>query len=190
MNKPRNTALARYCSVFETALGFGGVVASVVGLMEVFLPFGGSSRAEIVAHIADLYPGAVADNPLTRRAAQLLRHYFAGEQVSFDLPLDWSAFTSFQTAVYRAVIKLPAGTTRSYGEIARQIGRQRAARGVGRAMAANPLPIVIPCHRVVGAAGDLTGYSGVGGVLSKKWLLEMEQRGIQGKSVKKREDGF
>ncbi len=181
----RNTAAGRYRSVFETSLGFGGVAASEAGLLELFLPFGGASRAQMMTEIARAYPGAVAENPVTRRAARLLRRYFAGELVVLDLPIDWSPFTPFQIAVYHAVTNLPAGTTRSYGDIARQIGRPLAARGVGRAMARNPLPIVIPCHRVVGAAGSLTGYSAVGGVLSKKWLLALEQGGVQGKPAQK-----
>ncbi len=182
MTGRKNAIRGRYRSVFETPLGFGGVVASDAGLLEVFLPFGGASRVDMAVDIARAYPAAVADSPVTRRAAQLLRRYFAGEPVVFDLPVDWSAFTPFQPAVYHAVISLPSGMTGSYGEIARQIGRPRAARGVGRAMARNPLPIIVPCHRVVGATGDLTGYSGAGGVLSKKWLLDMEQRGLPGKS--------
>ncbi len=174
MTRRRNAARDSYRSVFETSLGFGGVVASEAGLLEVFLPFGGASRTEMIAEIAGAYPDAVADNTVTRRAAHLLWRYFAGEPVLFDLPVNWSVFTPFQTAVYHAVTDIPAGTMRSYGEIARQIGRPRAARAVGQAMAKNPLPIIIPCHRVVGAAGDLTGYSGAGGVLSKKWLLDIE----------------
>jgi methylated-DNA-[protein]-cysteine S-methyltransferase len=181
MTRRRNADAGKFYSVFETSLGVGGVVASEAGLLEVFPPFGGASLAEMMAHIVELYPAAEADNPATRRAAHLLRCYFAGEPVIFDLPLDWSVFTPFQDAVYHAVVNLPAGTTRSYGEIARQIRKPRAARGVGRAMARNPLPIIIPCHRVVGATGGLTGYSAAGGVLSKKWLLDLEQRGIQGK---------
>ncbi len=186
MTGRKNAVRGRYRSFFETPLGFGGVVASDAGLLEVFLPFGGANLADMTAEIAWAYPDAMADCPVTRRAALVLRSYFAGERVVFDLPVDWSAFTPFQTAVYHAVINIPAGMTGSYGEIARQIGRPRAARGVGRAMARNPLPIIIPCHRVVGAAGDLTGYSGEGGVLSKKWLLDMEQRGVRGKSSQKR----
>ncbi len=181
MIRRRNAAQGRYRSVFETPLGFGGVVASDTGLLEVFLPFGGSSRAEMEAEIVALYPGAASDNQVTRSAAHTLRRYFAGERVIFDLPLDGSAFTPFEAAVYHVVMSIPAGMVRSYGDIARQIEKPRAARGVGRAMARNPLPIVIPCHRVVGAAGALTGYSAAGGILSKKWLLDMEQRGSQGK---------
>ena len=181
MIRRRNAAQGRYRTVFETSLGFGGVVASESGLLEVFLPFGGASRAEMVAHFAGLYPAATTGNPVTRSAAHQLQRYFAGEPVIFDLPLDWSVFTPFQTAVYQMVVTISYGEVRSYGVIARQIGRPRSARGVGRAMARNPLPIVIPCHRVVGSAGALTGYSASGGILSKKWLLEMEQRGNQGK---------
>jgi methylated-DNA-[protein]-cysteine S-methyltransferase len=85
-------------------------------------------------------------------------------------------FTPFQQRVYRAVMKIPFGEVMSYGGIARMIGQPEAARGIGGAMARNPLPIIIPCHRVVGSSGKLTGYSAPGGIASKSWLLEMERR--------------
>ncbi len=174
MKGKRSTGQGRYRSFYATGFGCGAVVAGAEGLMEVFLPFAGESETEMAGRVASLYPFADAENRLTRKAASLLGRYFAGERVSFDLPIDRSAFTSFQAAVYGAAMEIPYGEVRSYGEIAVQIGRPRAARGVGGAMGRNPLPIIIPCHRVVGAAGALTGYSAPGGVMSKKRLLIME----------------
>lgn len=174
MKIKRNAALARYCSLFGATLGFGGVVAGEEGLIEVFLPFAGENEAGMAARIALLYPSVVGENQVTREAALLLRRYFAGERISFDLPVDRSGFTPFQSAVYEEVARIPYGMLRSYGDVAAQIGRQRAARGVGSAMARNPLPVIIPCHRVVGASGAMTGYSAPGGVMSKQWLLRME----------------
>ena len=164
-----------YLSLFKTRLGVGGVVATDRGLLEIFLPFGGETVRTIRARFASRYAGDLGESPLTREAAELLCRYFAGEGVTFRLPVDRSGFTPFQGEVYRAVEAIPFGEVRSYGEIAEKIGRSRAARGVGGAMAGNPLPIVIPCHRVVGASGNLTGYSAEGGVESKKWLLDMER---------------
>lgn len=174
-----------YRSLFETGLGFGGVVAGEEGLIEVFLPFAGENEAGMAAHIALLYPDAVGENQVTTEAALLLRRYFAGERVSFDLAVDRSGFTPFQSAVYEVVARIPYGMVRSYGEVAAQIGCHRAARGVGSAMAHNPLPVIIPCHRVVGASGELTGYSAPGGVMSKQWLLCMEGASGSGKKDKK-----
>ena len=163
-----------FVSLFTVAQGTGGVVASETGLVEVFTPFAGLSRETMAERIAGFYPGARSDSELTTRAADLLGRYFAGERVIFDLPLDLSWCTAFQRLVYEAVALIPYGEVRSYAGVAAGIGRERAARGVGATMARNPLPIVIPCHRVVGVAGALTGYSAPGGINSKKMLLELE----------------
>ena len=179
MKRRRNHAAGKYRSLYETTLGGGAVVASERGILEVFLPFGGKGGGELLAEIADLYPLALAENRVTREAAELLRRYFSGERVLFTVPLDLAGCTEFQTAVYGLVAAIPYGAVRTYGEVAGLLGRPTAARGVGSAMAANRLPILIPCHRVVGAASALTGYSAPGGVASKKWLLEME-KGVTG----------
>jgi methylated-DNA-[protein]-cysteine S-methyltransferase len=188
MKKKRDSLPGRFRSLFKTDLGFGGVVASEVGILEVFLPFSGESADLLLQRIIQPYPDAAGENRLSRNASILLRRYFAGERVSFDLPLDLSGSTEFQASVYRAVSRIPYGCVMSYGDVAKEIGRPRAARGVGSAMAANPLPVIIPCHRVVGASGDLTGYSGPGGVVSKKWLLEMEGAAIGGNADSSRPD--
>ena len=185
MKGKRNREAGRYRSLFSATLGFGGVVAGEEGLIEVFLPFAGESEAAMAERIALLYPSAIAENRMTREAALLLEKYFAGERVSFDLPVDRSGFTLFQSAVYEAVARIPRGKVKSYGEIALQIGRPRSARGVGMAMAHNPLPVIIPCHRVVGASGALTGYSAPGGVNSKEWLLIMEGVALPGQHGKR-----
>ena len=102
-----------------------------------------------------------------------LAEYFAGQRRSFSLELAPDA-TPFQAEVLRALRAIPYGETRSYGELARSIGRPRAVRAVGGANARNPLPIVIPCHRVVGTDGRLTGFGG--GLPAKRFLLGLEQR--------------
>ena len=108
--------------------------------------------------------------PLLAEAAAQMRAYDAGDSLSFDLPLRVGG-TGFQRAVCDAMRAIPAGATRTYGEIARDLGA--SARAVGRACGANPIPIVIPCHRVMGARG-LTGFSGAGGVETKVALLRHE----------------
>ncbi len=102
-----------------------------------------------------------------------LTEYFGGARRDFDLPLKIEG-TPFQLAVWGALAEIPYGTTLSYGELARRIGRPQAARAVGAANGQNPLPIVIPCHRVIGAGGALTGYGG--GMRNKAFLLELERR--------------
>ena len=106
-------------------------------------------------------------------AAQQLAEYFDGKRRAFDLPLQPAA-TPFQALVLKALQRVPYGETRSYGELARAIGRPKAARAVGAANGNNPLPIVIPCHRVVGSNGALTGFGG--GLPTKRYLLDLERR--------------
>jgi methylated-DNA-[protein]-cysteine S-methyltransferase len=106
------------------------------------------------------------------RAVEQLEEYFAGQREAFDLPLAASG-SPFEKAVWDAVSEIPYGETRSYGEVARAIGRPDRARAVGSANARNPLAIIVPCHRVIGSDGSLTGYGG--GLERKRALLELEQ---------------
>ncbi len=104
-----------------------------------------------------------------------MREYVDGDRREFRFKIDWSSMKSdFQRTVLRRVVKIPCGQTRTYGQIASEIGRPGASRAVGRANATNPMPLVIPCHRVVGADGGLHGYGGAGGLRTKAWLLRME----------------
>ena len=112
------------------------------------------------------------DEPFTDVARQL-GEYFDGERRHFDLPVDPGA-SGFQADVLDALRRIPYGETRSYGEVARAIRRPKAVRAVGAANGRNPLPIVIPCHRVIGHDGDLTGFGG--GLAAKRYLLDLERR--------------
>ena len=104
-----------------------------------------------------------------------VKAYLNGRLKHISAEIDWLWTTPFQAEVYRAVLAVPYGETRTYGEIAAQIGRPRTARAVGAANGANPLPIIIPCHRLVGADGSLRGYGGIGGIKTKQWLLDLEK---------------
>jgi methylated-DNA-[protein]-cysteine S-methyltransferase len=106
---------------------------------------------------------------------RLLERYFLGEKVDFQYALDLEG-TPFQLEVWGAVRTIPYGETRSYTWVARQIGRPGAARAVGQVMRANPVCIIVPCHRVIGARGDLCGYGGPQGIHLKQRLLDMEYR--------------
>ena len=108
------------------------------------------------------------------RALTQLQEYFAGTRRRFDLPLDLYG-TDFQQDVWQAMLAIPYGETRTYGELAAQLGRPRSTRPVGQACGQNPVGIVVPCHRVVGSSGAMTGYSG-GGVRCKAALLDLERR--------------
>jgi methylated-DNA-[protein]-cysteine S-methyltransferase len=104
-------------------------------------------------------------------ARQQLEEYFAGERKDFDLPLHLSG-TDFQIQVLQELRRIPYGETRSYGDIAKRIGRPKAMRAVGAANGRNPIPIIVPCHRVIGSSGDLTGFGG--GLDTKEALLRLE----------------
>jgi len=106
--------------------------------------------------------------------AEQLRDYLAGQRQDFTFPINWSIFRPFQKQALQAVFKIPYGETRTYSEIAIELNRPRAYRAVGRANATNPMPIVIPCHRLIGTDGKLHGYGGGEGLKTKEWLLKME----------------
>jgi O-6-methylguanine DNA methyltransferase len=156
--------------VIASPLGPLYVAASPKGLCA--LDFGVSQAA----FLGQLEPLARTErNPqaLTSIGEQL-RAYFAGEQFKFDLPLDLERLTPFQRSVLRTARRIPAGSVWTYGQVARAIGKPQASRAVGQALGRNPVPIVIPCHRVIASDGGLGGYSGGGSLESKKWLLSLE----------------
>src|SRR5262249_34677000 len=121
---------------------------------------------------ADSLPDA-QPNRLLREATQQLKAYFAGDLKKFELPLRMEG-TPFQLAVWRALQEIPYGETTSYGELARRLGKPKGARAVGLANGSNPIAIVVPCHRVIGSNGKLTGYGG--GLNNKETLLALERR--------------
>jgi methylated-DNA-[protein]-cysteine S-methyltransferase len=148
---------------FETAREFAfGVVASEAGIRAIEL------------NAATELPGREsASNPRLRQAVAQLRAYFAGELRDFDLPLDMQG-TDFQRRVWDELRNIPYGETRSYSFVANTMGAPKAVRAVGAANGRNPIPIVVPCHRVIGASGSLVGYGG--GLPLKSFLLDLEAR--------------
>jgi methylated-DNA-[protein]-cysteine S-methyltransferase len=111
------------------------------------------------------------DDPLLRQAATQITEYFAGQRAHFDLPLDLHG-TAFQQSVWRALCAIEAGATQSYAAVARSVGSPQAVRAVGAAVGRNPVSVIVPCHRVVGTDGSLTGYAG--GLERKRALLALE----------------
>ena len=118
----------------------------------------------------------LVDETKTAAAAHQISQYLQGERETFDLPIDWSVLTPFQEQALRATCAIPYGKVMTYGEIAQRLGNPRAARAVGRAEATNPIPLVIPCHRVIGADGGLHGYGAGAGLETKAWLLDLESK--------------
>ena len=151
-----------YC-YFETPIGDLLLAGDEDALHMIGFPEG-SMRREAEAD------WIYSDKPFAEARRQL-GAYFAGELQSFDLKLSPNG-TEFQMQVLNELQKIPYGTTASYGDIAKRIGRPKAVRAVGAANGRNPLPIIIPCHRVIGSSGDLTGFGG--GIPTKKALLRLE----------------
>ena len=149
-------------TVISTPIGPLGIEASARGLCRV--EFGASRRGAERA-------GSPEAREHLARAVRQLREYFAGRRKDFDLPLDMGG-TEHQRRVWRALQGIGFGRTLTYGEVARKLGIPRAARAVGRACATNPVPVVVPCHRVLGGDGKLHGFGG--GLWRKEKLLEHE----------------
>ncbi len=113
------------------------------------------------------------EHPVLVQAVAQLRAYFTGQRVQFDLPLDLQGGTAFQQSVWQALLAIPSGRTTSYGAISERVGRPAAVRAVGAAIGRNPVSIIVPCHRVLGRDGSLTGYAG--GLERKTALLGLER---------------
>nr|WP_269814682.1 methylated-DNA--[protein]-cysteine S-methyltransferase [Bowmanella yangjiangensis] len=141
---------------------------SPIGLMELCAVEQGLQAITFV----DAQTQAETDTPILKKAAEQLAEYFDGRRQDFDLPLA-ARGTAFQQQVWHALVSIPFGQTGSYLDIARKIGNPAAVRAVGAANGKNPLSIVVPCHRIIGSNGNLTGYAG--GLERKAWLLQHEQ---------------
>ena len=157
-------------TVFDTEFGWMAIVASERGLYRLTLPQPAADKALVL--IADLLPKATANTRSFRELVDKLGLYFMGEKIDFQDELDLRNATDFQREVWQLTASIPYGETRAYGWLASELGRPGSVRAVGQAMARNPLPIIIPCHRVVGSNGALGGYSG--GLEMKRRLLELE----------------
>lgn len=120
------------------------------------------------------------EQPVLKKVSQQLAEYFAGQRSRFEVPLDLTCGTAFQQSVWQALLAIPYGGTASYGEVSRRIGKPTAVRAVGAAVGRNPVSIIVPCHRVMGTDGSLTGYAG--GLHRKIALLKLEGV-LQGKRV-------
>jgi methylated-DNA-[protein]-cysteine S-methyltransferase len=166
-------------SLFETLLGTGAVVAGKHGIRRVYLP------DDTVPHMLRLDGlDCNTSSELTERVSQMLMQYFKGERQQFDkLPVDLSLSGEFRRRVLDLIRGIPFGMVMSYGAVAQLAGSPGAARAIGGAMASNPMPVIIPCHRVIAGNGRLTGFSAPGGLKIKKYLLQMEGVEFKGELV-------
>jgi len=154
---------------FPSPIGELVLTASETALKGVFFPIRRNRSAPEAGWVED--DGRGPAGALLARVRRQLTEYFEATRTSFDLPLD-AAGSAFERRVWDLLRTVPYGATTSYGELARRLGDPRATRAVGAANGKNPIPIIVPCHRVVGARGELTGFGG--GLDRKRWLLEHE----------------
>jgi len=166
-----------YWAILRTPFGWCGLVTSrYSGIKEVILPV--KHKTCVAKRIKRDYSSALPNSAKLSKFIRPLQAYFRGKQVEFKFPLDISNFTPFQKSVYKKLMNVKFGEVRTYGWLARQIGRGRAARAVGNALAKNPIPVIIPCHRIIPAspAGrrSVGNFSALGGPSLKRKLLALE----------------
>lgn len=155
---------------FSTSAGWVGILGSASGLMRTTLPQHSASEAQEILGVS---PQEMASQSHRfQNLIERLRIYFSGREVEFSDCVDLSGATAFQRQVWETTRLIPYGQTRAYGWVAEQIGKPKAARAVGQALGRNPLPVIIPCHRVIAGNGSLGGFSG--GLEIKKQLLRLE----------------
>jgi len=164
----------QYYVIFNTAAGWVGLTGSDAGLKRATLPQ--SSKKQVIAALGIDTDKVILSQGYFKDLIKRIQDYFTGCQIDFPGKLDLSEFTVFQRHVWKATKQIPYGHNRSYSQMARKIGKPGAARAVGQALAKNPLPIIIPCHRVLNSDGKLGGFTG--GVAMKKRLLTLEKRSV------------
>src|SRR5580698_3561563 len=155
------------CKFMESPIGRLKLVASNKGVVAILWENDNPRRVRLKELVEDDH------HPMLVKTERQLNEYFAGKRRDFSLDLDVRG-TKFQNDVWQALLAIPFGETRSYGQLAKQLGNENATRAVGAANGRNPISIVVPCHRVIGASGKLTGFAG--GLDTKAHLLELEAR--------------
>ena len=163
--------------VFNTQFGWMAAVSSEQGLCKLTLPQPAPDKAMTL--IADMLPKATASSSDFEDFTIRIERYFEGKETNFSDQLDLRTSTAFQQEVWRQTQSIPYGETRSYGEIAVEAGSPKAFRAVGQAEKRNEVPLVIPCHRVIGSDGSLTGYGGKDNTHIKAQLLDFEKTGLK-----------
>jgi methylated-DNA-[protein]-cysteine S-methyltransferase len=163
-----------FYAIFDTPAGWMGLSASKAGVKSIILPQSSRSSKQVEAYLS----GSVSDKIIesSEHFSDLIKRfqaYFSGQKVDFPDNLDLSEATTFQRSVWRTAQGIPYGETRSYKWVAEKIGMLQAVRAVGQALGRNPLPVIVPCHRVLASGGGLGGFTG--GLEMKKYLLKLEK---------------
>ncbi len=152
-------------------IGAVSLAATQNGLVRIVL----APMSELIHEIGEQHISSQQPSPvILNNSVQQLQEYLDGKRKDFDLPIEWNLIRPFDQTILRACQRIPFGKVVSYGELGTMAGKPHSARAVGGVMARNPIPLVIPCHRVVNASGGLHGYSARGGLNTKSWLLQLE----------------
>ena len=162
--------MSLHSKFIDSPVGKLKLVASDRGLVAILWPNDSPRRVRLATDAEN------TRHPILTKTETQLAEYFAGKRAHFDIPLDPQG-TPFQRTVWKALVAIPFGETRSYGQLAKQLGNRNATRAVGAANGRNPISIVVPCHRVIGSTGKLTGFAG--GLPTKSFLLELEARSLR-----------
>ena len=162
-----------YCTTVKAGKGEMVLVATERALIRATSK---REKEKACGELAGRFSIMEGSNRVLRQASKELKEYYSGRRKRFDVRLQFVTGTTFQRAVWKAMMRIPYGSTVSYGELAKKVGRPSASRAVGQACKANPIPIFNPCHRVIGSDGSLTGFGGpsASGIREKKRLLELE----------------
>ena len=176
----------QFKSTFDFRYGIGMVFSSTIGICRVLLPSEDSAFNQLESRFSG-YPSSL----LTEQTAIMLKEYFKGVCQDFSgLPVDLGDLSQFRARILQLIRAIPFGEVWSYGYVAKMADFPGGARAIGGAMASNPVPIIIPCHRVVGANGKLTGFTAPGGLKLKKILLQMEGVEFKGEVVSRNIDSY
>ena len=163
--------------IFKTKWGYFGLAGMESALSRACLPE--STSTGVKRRLLENLPGAESDKDFFKRLQEQIADYFEGARVDFSrVPVALEGFSGFSQKILTACRKVKIGQTTTYSELARKTGRPAACRAVGSAMARNPLPLIIPCHRVIRTDGKMGGFSASGGIPLKKKMLELEQQGF------------
>lgn len=165
-------AVELFYTIFKTPTGWMGLLGSSAGIRRVVLPQPTDVKA--VSLVLENVNEAVPSSGFFTDIVKRLQAYFTGKEIDFLDELDYGDATPFQQDVWEATRKIPYGKTHTYAWIASQAGKPLAVRAVGQALGRNPVPIIVPCHRVTNTGGGLGGFSGTGGLTTKKYLLKLE----------------
>lgn len=159
-----------YYRVFTAESGYIAISGTEKGLTGVALP--ADSEENALSQLGGIVRNAILSNNLLPEFVESLKRYFLGEKVEFRVDIDFSGATDFQRRVWQAAMRIPWGETRSYGWVAAQAGNPKASRAAGNALGKNPMPVVVPCHRVIAGDGSIGGF--YSGPDVKRWLLSLE----------------